>query len=219
METTNQLTTKQVILAKATELFATHGYQGTTTRMIADKADVNVASISFHFRNKEGLYVAVMDYAAQTMEDYFKAFSTKIHHYLSGNTYPEQTMAYIEEFIDLILNVAKDNNQYPIVFLLTREQMNPPAGEYPLSKIVLQQSERILVSLILNLSDQSNEKKVKIYSRLIIGGIISQAENPFFLKKSLGIEGSQPLDDCIWQEIREFALINIQSIGQLIDKK
>jgi AcrR family transcriptional regulator len=52
---------KHQILQVATELFASRGYEGTTTREIARRARVNEAIIFRHFPTKEDLYWAVIE--------------------------------------------------------------------------------------------------------------------------------------------------------------
>lgn len=52
---------REQIIAAALELFAQNGYRGTTTREIAEKADVNEAILFRHFPTKENLYWAVVD--------------------------------------------------------------------------------------------------------------------------------------------------------------
>ncbi len=52
---------KRQILAIATSLFARQGFAGTTTRQIANQADVNEALIFRHFPSKEDLYWAVLE--------------------------------------------------------------------------------------------------------------------------------------------------------------
>lgn len=47
--------TKEVILESAISLFNTRGFNGTSIRDIAKKARVNVAHISYYFKNKRGL--------------------------------------------------------------------------------------------------------------------------------------------------------------------
>jgi AcrR family transcriptional regulator len=49
------------LLDAALPLFAEHGFAKTSTREIAQAAQVNVASISYYFGDKEGLYRAVFD--------------------------------------------------------------------------------------------------------------------------------------------------------------
>lgn len=48
------------ILDTAGELFATVGFAETTSKMIAARAEVDLASINYHFVNRNGLYQAVL---------------------------------------------------------------------------------------------------------------------------------------------------------------
>ncbi|WP_368346005.1 TetR family transcriptional regulator [Pelagovum sp. HNIBRBA483] len=50
--------TAAAIVAAAAELFSQRGYDGASTREIADRAGVNVALISRYFGSKEGLFEA-----------------------------------------------------------------------------------------------------------------------------------------------------------------
>jgi TetR/AcrR family transcriptional regulator, regulator of cefoperazone and chloramphenicol sensitivity len=49
---------RQRLLATALRLFAEQGYSKTSTRELADSARVNIASISYYFGDKAGLYRA-----------------------------------------------------------------------------------------------------------------------------------------------------------------
>ncbi len=49
------------IISVAMQLFARQGFQGTTTRQIAERAHVNEAILFRHFRHKEDLYWAVLE--------------------------------------------------------------------------------------------------------------------------------------------------------------
>ena len=53
--------TRRDILRAAEESFATAGFVGATTRQVAARAGVNVATLHYHFGNKEKLYRAVLD--------------------------------------------------------------------------------------------------------------------------------------------------------------
>jgi len=52
---------RQQILSEATELFARQGFEGTTTREIAERVGVNEAILFRHFPSKEELYWSVID--------------------------------------------------------------------------------------------------------------------------------------------------------------
>lgn len=52
------------ILDAAEELFAEHGFEGTSVRDIAGHASVNLAMISYYFGSKEKLLIALVEYRA-----------------------------------------------------------------------------------------------------------------------------------------------------------
>ncbi len=52
--------TKERILDAAEHLFAEHGFAATSLRKITAAAQVNLASVNYHFRSKESLIVAVL---------------------------------------------------------------------------------------------------------------------------------------------------------------
>jgi len=55
--------TRQRLLDAAGQVFAEVGYQKATIRDICQRAGANLAAVNYHFRDKEGLYVAVAHYA------------------------------------------------------------------------------------------------------------------------------------------------------------
>ena len=50
-----QFSTKDRILGAAEELFAQHGFMGTSLRQVTSRADVNIAAVNYHFGSKENL--------------------------------------------------------------------------------------------------------------------------------------------------------------------
>ncbi len=59
----NPAETRREILKAAEETFAASGFVGATTRQVAARAGVNVATLHYHFGNKARLYRAVLDAA------------------------------------------------------------------------------------------------------------------------------------------------------------
>src|SRR5437879_1710158 len=53
---------REQIITIAAQLFSRKGFNGTTTKEIAEKADVSEAIIFRHFPNKQELYSAILDY-------------------------------------------------------------------------------------------------------------------------------------------------------------
>ncbi|MGM9924645.1 MAG: forespore capture DNA-binding protein RefZ [Bacillus sp. (in: firmicutes)] len=63
--------TKQAIVEAALLLFQTKGYDGTSIRDIAQKADINSANIAYYFKNKNGLL-------EHCFVDYFERYTAVI---------------------------------------------------------------------------------------------------------------------------------------------
>lgn len=53
--------TRSLLLAAGTKVFARSGYSGATVKEIADEAGVNIALVSYHFHGKEGLFRAIVE--------------------------------------------------------------------------------------------------------------------------------------------------------------
>ena len=55
---------RQRIIEAALEVFGHYGFEGASTRALADRAGVNLAAIPYYFGSKEGLYRAVAEHVA-----------------------------------------------------------------------------------------------------------------------------------------------------------
>lgn len=62
--------TRARIIAAALTLFGLHGFEGASTRDIAELAGVNAPALRYYFSNKEGVYLACVDHIATTISDY-----------------------------------------------------------------------------------------------------------------------------------------------------
>lgn len=62
------------IMATALRLFAEHGYESTSTRLIAKEASVNISAIAYYFGDKAGLYRTVFIETLGDPKDDIKLF-------------------------------------------------------------------------------------------------------------------------------------------------
>lgn len=58
--------------------FATHGFEGSSTRAIARRADAHQPQINYHFESKEALWYAVMDRMMEEVDEHLDNDETEI---------------------------------------------------------------------------------------------------------------------------------------------
>src|SRR5580658_4493065 len=56
----NPEATRARLIESAGHVFAEHGFQAATVRDICTRAGANIAAVNYHFRDKAGLYLAVL---------------------------------------------------------------------------------------------------------------------------------------------------------------
>ncbi len=66
---------KRSIVLSAIKLFSTRGYAGTSMDELAKECGLNKAMIFYYFKNKKGLYEAVME---EILQEIYKAITQKI---------------------------------------------------------------------------------------------------------------------------------------------
>lgn len=64
MDKIQKIDKQEAILNAAEKLFALHGFDGTTTRMLASEANVNIAMLSYYYGSKEQLFKALLELRA-----------------------------------------------------------------------------------------------------------------------------------------------------------
>ena len=80
------LNTRERILENATDLFAEKGYAGTSVREIVARAGVTKPVLYYYFQSKEGLFYAILEWAAdlqqQILNEIFAAPGTVLDRFI-----------------------------------------------------------------------------------------------------------------------------------------
>lgn len=88
--------TRRRILESALDLFAAQGYEGASTRQIAEGAGVNLPAIQYYFGNKEGLYRAIIEDIVADTERHMAGVSPRVRAALDD---PAATPADLTELL------------------------------------------------------------------------------------------------------------------------
>jgi AcrR family transcriptional regulator len=100
---------REQILSTAKHLFIQHGYHGLSMREIAEAVGVTKAALYYHFKDKEELFLAILDL-------YLNETSNAIDHIL---TEPGSSTGKIRMFVEYILGQPAD--QRAIIRLASQE--------------------------------------------------------------------------------------------------
>ena len=106
MAATTHFSTKDRILGAAEELFAQHGFSGTSLRQVTSRADVNIAAVNYHFGSKENLVNEVFrrrmdEMSAQRLAQLRQAPSQQ---------HPASSKPVLAAFVEPALALSKDRH-------------------------------------------------------------------------------------------------------------
>lgn len=158
-----QESAKERILLAAGPIFASKGFENATVREICSAADVNVASINYHFGDKKELYTQALILARQLREEQvpFPAWTDSVT--------PDKKL---RGFIDLLLQriVVMQTEPWEVRLLL-REVMHPTDAARPL----IENYFRPFLDQLMNIVDEILEHRLPDHQRHLIGfSIIGQ---------------------------------------------
>lgn len=114
---------RKKLLKAAAELFSDMGFDAVSTRDLCNRAEVNVAAISYYFGGKEGLYLEVFREYAQKLAD-------RIDTALSAHKGKVSTRAEMEKALrDLIETFVQIRVHQPeVAIVLQRQAMDKIPG-------------------------------------------------------------------------------------------
>lgn len=137
-------TTKERILEAAGDSFGRHGFGNTTVRAIAKAAHANIASINYYFRDKEGLYIAVLEDIFSTGFRNFPAIAPA-----GDSLSPEERLRFfIRGMFHRFLSVRGWAGLGGKGKLIAREFLDPTPAFETIVETYIKPHKRILVSMI-----------------------------------------------------------------------
>ena len=101
---------KDHILDVAERVFAEHGYDGASTRMISGEAGVNMAMLNYYFGSKEGVFLAIFDRRIASFQSVLLSIGND-----DGMNSWEKLDKYLDSYVDKVVT----NNCFHI--MLNRE--------------------------------------------------------------------------------------------------
>ncbi|NJM18560.1 MAG: TetR family transcriptional regulator [Richelia sp. RM2_1_2] len=117
MSDSQLISTRQRLINAAAELFAAQGITETTTKAVAQLAQVNEVTLFRHFGNKHGLLLAVISESPvfQELGEYLKTQATQNKSvYQALKNYCEERLQALEQAPNLVRSVVGEAGNYPL---------------------------------------------------------------------------------------------------------
>ncbi|MCB9480266.1 MAG: CerR family C-terminal domain-containing protein [Desulfobacteraceae bacterium] len=209
--------TKKKLIEAAGEIFAQKSFRFTTVREICKLAGTHVGSVNYHFRDKEGLYEAVLQYShIYVLEKYPPDLGLT-----QTSTPQEKLRAFIHSFLLRILDEGVPAWHGK---LMAQEFANPTNAVHKLIEKSIKPLHLYLGSIVRELlqveKGHRNETAVFLCSQSIVGQCLQYFKGKEVIE-AICPRGFSARDvEMLTEQITLFSLGGIQETKkQIIEKK
>jgi AcrR family transcriptional regulator len=193
------------LIEAAIEIFAVNGFDGASTRMLAERAQANLGAIPYYFGGKAGLYRAAAQHIADGLSEKMLATVTEVEHALKETNLDHSQLfdlfdrLMIRTFAAIVLSSAEADSW---CYFIVREQMRPQEGFEILYRSVMARIQRLLVALVARLVGVSDDDpRSAIRAMAIMGEIMIFRTARAATMKRLG-----------WSRFTAERLLEVQSV-------
>ena len=119
------------IIEAALNLFGERGYEGASTRALAELAGVNAPALNYYFKNKEGVYSACTEYMVERIWDYLAPTIEAAQALLGTRPDTEQlidTFCAIQSKIAEFMLVSNRTNSWRKFYAREQAGLGPSGG-------------------------------------------------------------------------------------------
>ena len=198
--------TRNRLLNAAGEVFAEQGFQATTVREICARADANVASVNYHFRDKMALYLAVLE------NSICAASPAEIRLVLSQAESAEQALAgMIRYILGQMYNKGERNAWH--VRIMAHELAHPTGAlDLVIEKVIGPNyaAMRDVISRIIGLPPDHDT--IRLYAHSVIAQVVHYAHaRPVIARLWPDLELTQDRINQIAAHIAQFSLDSLHA--------
>ncbi len=168
--------TRRRLIEAAIEIFGVNGFDGTSTRMLAERAQANLGAIPYYFGGKAGLYRAAAQHIADGLSAKMIATVTEVESALKDRNlaHPELfellDRLMVRTFAAIVLG-SKEADSW--CYFIVREQMQPREGFEILYRSVMSRIQKLCVTLVARILDLSeDDPRSSIRAMTIMGEIM-----------------------------------------------
>jgi len=189
-ESDSKLGARERLIRAAIDIFAANGFNATTTRMLADRAQVNLSAIPYYFRSKEGLYLAAVAHIADVLGTRLDPFMEELSALSAKGLDPETARALLREGLATMVAVmCGDPATLPFSKIIVQEQMAPTAAFDLIYPRVMERVLKGFAALIAAATGESDRRECDLQAVLLIGQVMVFRAGRATAVRRLGMEG------------------------------
>lgn len=170
------------------ELFGNYSFDGASTRMIAERAGVNLAAITYYFGGKQGLYLAVADHIVEEVNGLLEPQLARVREALEKEALSkERSFHLLCELLEFLITrfLGRTNTEKWLSYIV-REQLNPTDAFGILFDGFMRPLDQALFGLVARIIGQKpDDLMVKLRVLAIRGQIQIFHLSPTAVKRTL----------------------------------
>lgn len=182
---------KDRLVETALKLFAMQGFEGTSTRELANNAKVNISAITYYFGSKESLYQATLEYIANVIRNgLIEDLKNIIPLAQNNNLNFEESRKYLLKILkNLTLYICGDKVPSYMVSLMIREQLYPTRFFNTIYKSIISPMHETFTNLFARATNQNpKDNNVILEAHSLIGQIFIFRTHQEIINKRLKTE-------------------------------
>ena len=203
---------RQTLIEAGLDLFARYSFEGTSTRMLAERTKVNLAAIQYYFGGKAGLYLAVADHIVEHVNRYLAPKLAEIQEILKqGPSSKQRSLRLLCELVEhVVARFVGISETDKWLGILVREQSLPTEAFDIFFKGFLEPFYETLFALVTDIQGSGpDDPEVKIRAFTIMGQVFIFRMSLAAVKQTLNLKDYGPKD---LEMIRSVILDNVQAI-------
>jgi AcrR family transcriptional regulator len=195
--------TRQRLIEAALKIFGESGFEGASTRMLADAAGANLAAIPYHFGSKEGLYRAAAEFIVENCGKEILPTIDQIELALTKKFARIDAIALLHELLGRFSEIVI-GSQFADRFasFVMHEQLQPGAAfEILYEGMMRRLTESCAKLLAIVLGRRADDPKILIRAQTVLGQVLVFRTSRASVFRQLG-----------WREYSKEQIKAIQSI-------
>jgi len=214
--------TREKLLLAALDLFGQFGFDGASTRQLANAAGVNLQAINYYFDNKRGLYNAVADYLIVRLQsrlgDMRQRVLSRLAEARSGQRPigPQEARSMLTLIAETLLVMFSDPESATWVRYMVREQAEPTEAYERLYTGFMQPmltGARYLVGILLG--DHPDSERVRLRTLSLVGSLIVYRVGRATVLREMGWEQVGPKEVVTIRSIAADLVASVRPLGEM----